>query len=205
MAILQSIDAALSQESWERNNKKNRQRRNRPESGRQARASFDVGAALAPSDDFDIQAANLFGTTLVFNLGIEGVIFETGGDSEGALVAVYNDTLIVRCGNGSAVLHPRTARIAVPLTELPRGKLARLAWLFVPSATVPIRAKAWVNGDLIGDSEASLDQDSWTGTGSGGFNNPVAPLAVEADEVAQAYTAGGGVITKPLFNYEIEV
>lgn len=183
-------------------NQVRRRRRNRPESGRRARASFGLGETIAdPSAVFDTSATNLFGCDLVFQIGSEGVIFESGDSTLGALVAVYSDNLIIRAGSGAAVPNVQTGRGVFPLATAPKGRRVRLSWSFEPSASQGLRVRGWIQGQEVLSDRSDDPQGSWSNAAQGGFDAVSGSVPIEAGQVLQPYSSGGSAIFGPLLNY----
>lgn len=190
------INRRLDWVAQERRNKLKRRAKLFPEGGATAETSFNSGDEIAnPENTFNFSVPTLFGLSIVFNEGDEGVIFGTGTFlTSSSLVAVYNDNLIIRCG--SALIPPvdGQARLVVPLSALPRGRLCRLSWMFRPHISELMRVKAWVNGKVIGIAESVIAVAAWSAAGIGGFDAVPGTVAVEADANLQAYTSSGSAI-----------
>lgn len=196
------LSTVLSERSYSRVNQVNRRRRNRPESGRTADDSYAVGATWADSSvEFDLAEDALFSQTVVFSTGAEGVIFHSGSSTLGALVAVADNVLIARCGNGASPPRDDTARATLSLNLIPKEQRVKLSVYFARMASGLVMVNVWINGRLMASSASSITATSWSDAGSGGFVAINGTTPVEPTLTAQAYSVDAPVVND-LFYFE---
>ncbi len=185
-------------------NQQDRKRRRdliRPTNGMKADRSFVQGETwLDSTATFDTDASALFRTTPIFDFGVEGYIFSAGLGNTGAVCAVLENRLIIRCGRTEQPPDNDVARLSVGINELPRGRRVRLVWAYLPSETGPMRILCWVDGKFVAGGASVNPILSWTNNGPGGFNI-ASDLVTESSTETQPYMDDGEVVNE-LFYYQ---
>jgi hypothetical protein len=167
-------------------------------------------ARLAPLQDITVGTeVTGVSTPCVFEFFHEfrkgnGTIIEIGGEGGGLLVATRasDEVLIARCGNGSVPPESRSARVVIPLEELP-GK----GWVTVecsyPSSFARIRI--WVNRELIRDVTAATTNaaSGWTGANPGRYYELNGFFPIESPQPAATHTDPGASILRIFDNQTV--
>ncbi len=137
-----------------------------------------INAGVITNSGFILNSDALFSVILQLNDSPQGIIFELGGATVGALLGIDVDGyLTARFGDVGAA--PLTNGVRVSGVPLPRNVPFHLAWAFNLSGTPAKELVIWVDGVIISRTAISGDLLFWADSGNGGFLSKSGSIVTE--------------------------